>query len=382
VLDISVEINKSPSTTDDVVQVKCDHPPRSFKVPCTIKLIGPATAPVKVILFNPDLRLGFPDGQDVELLPNNVDGTDFEITGEKASKKIGDAKIQVQGPSAVDGFVAEKKVTVFSFDQAQILVKQGSNYKLAPLSVGQEFIYAPVPGSAVDISAKARLRPAGLDCTIDQIFPLRVAIMQEVSGFRSTTTWDRPIIEWGPGFQDGDTFEVERVTRVETTWDSTVKQPVNDNHGESNDVFLLSILDSGLKPPTGCDGAEAAVSSSSPFTDHIKPTISRTFGLAHGDAKVTWTRLVNTTLERRFRTFCVVFNLVTREFCALRQTTWTLNVASNGPPANQHAVVRPRDAAASADPAMPPPTNETATKDETKVAVGTAKKKFNFPKTS
>jgi hypothetical protein len=260
------------------------------------------------------------------------------------------------------------------------LVKQGSNYKLVPLSVGQEFIYLPRPGSAVDISAKARLRPAGLDCTIDQIFPLRVAIMQEVSGFRSTTTWDRPIIEWGPGFQDGDTFEVERVTRVETTWNPTVKEPVND--GDSDDVALLTIVDGALKPPTGCDGAQPADAHSFIDTIHITPTISRTFSLAQGDAKVTWTRLVNTTIESRFRTFCVVFDLGTREFCALRQARWTLNVDSKGPPANQHAVVRPRDAAASADPAMPPPTNETAPKISTNVAVGTAKKKFKFPQTS
>lgn len=109
--DVSIEINNSPALNDDVVQVKCDHPPRSFKVPCRIKLTEPATAPVKVILISPDTRLAFPDGvgpvQEVELLANG-DWTDFKITGEKASKKIGDAKIQVQGPGD-DGIVAEKK---------------------------------------------------------------------------------------------------------------------------------------------------------------------------------------------------------------------------------------------------------------------------------
>src|SRR5262249_10883030 len=209
VLDVSIEINNSSSLNDDVVQVKCAHPPRTFTVDCRIKLTEPTTAPVEVILINLDSRLTFPPDSSITAIKLPADGSfkDFKIAGEKASRKIGDAKILVQDPVHGDD-VAEKKVTVFSFDQAQILVKQGSNYKLVPLSVGQEFIYVPEPGSAVDISAKARLRPAGLDCTIDQIFPLRVAIMQEVSGFRSTTTWDRPIIEWGPNFQDGDTFEV------------------------------------------------------------------------------------------------------------------------------------------------------------------------------
>jgi hypothetical protein len=248
---------------------------------------------------------------------------------------------------------------VFSFDQAQILVKQGSNYRLVPRSGGKEFDYQPEDPSisAVDFSAKARLIPAGLDCTVGQIAFLRVAIMQEVSGFRSTTTWDRPTIKWGPGTQDNDTVEVERVTRAETTWDSTVKQPVSD--GESDTVALFSTLDSALKPPTGCEGAAAAESASFPSTFHITPTISRNFPDA--DATVTWTRLVNTTIKSRYRTFCVVFDLGTREFCALRQARWTLNVDSSGPPANQHAIVPAgADAPASADPAMPPPTRITA----------------------
>jgi hypothetical protein len=382
VLDVEIQINNTETTNDDVVQVKCNHPPRTFTVPCRIKVKGPATAPVKVILKNLDSRLTFPpDASVTEIeLPANGTWKDFKIAGEKASRKIGDAKITVQDEAAGGDDVAEKKVTVFSFDQAQMLVTKGSNYRLVPVSGGTEFAYEPDdPGiSAVDFSAKARLRPAGLDCTAGQIAFLRVAIIQEVSGFRSTTTWDRPIIKWGPGAQGGDTVEVERVTRVETTWDSTVKQPVND--GESNDVFLLSTLNSALKPPTGCDGAAAAESASFPSTRHITPTISRPAPFPNSDATVTWTRLVNTTLESRFRTFCVVFDLGTKEFCALRQARWTLNVDSRGPPANQHAIVH-ADAPASADPAMPPPTRITAGEISTPVVVGTAKKRFKFPKT-
>jgi hypothetical protein len=57
VLRVSIQINNTPLAKDDVVQVKCDHPVRRFTVPCRIRLIGPATAPLTIVLTNPDGRL-------------------------------------------------------------------------------------------------------------------------------------------------------------------------------------------------------------------------------------------------------------------------------------------------------------------------------------
>jgi hypothetical protein len=114
VLDVEIQINNTESTNDDVVQVKCNHPPRTFKVPCRIKVKGPAAGPVNVILKNLDSRLTFPPDlfvKDIEL-PANGNWKDFEIAGEKASRKIGDAKIIVQDAVGSGDDVAEQKVSV------------------------------------------------------------------------------------------------------------------------------------------------------------------------------------------------------------------------------------------------------------------------------
>jgi hypothetical protein len=151
---------------------------------------------VRVGLGTPDFSLRFNHDQlDLGLgLATNGDWTPFEIAGEIASKKIGGAKIEVTDELSPPNIVAEKKVTVFSFDQAQILVKQGGEYGV---DIGG--VYGPYTSTATAFfSAKARLRPKDLDCNAQQIAFLRIGIMQERSGFLATTTWTTPTIVWGP----------------------------------------------------------------------------------------------------------------------------------------------------------------------------------------
>ena len=67
--------------------------------------------------------------------------------------------------------------------------------------------------------------------------------------------------------------------------------------------------------------------------------------------EATWT-VMNTTRKQTYRTFCVVFDTKTEQFCALNQATWSLNVDSAQP--NQVANVDPLQTVASANPSMPP----------------------------
>jgi hypothetical protein len=375
VLDVSIDVNDTPELTDDVVQVKSDHPFRRFSVPCSIKLIGgPATKAVKLHLTNPDGRLRFPDppdpggsyrvDRDVEL-PAGRDSVEFEISGENASTTKGDAKIHAVESNT--GFVAEKAVTVFTFDQAQILLTVGGNYRKLPGGSPNSFVLTTLPSAAVNFSATTRLRPAGLNCTALQIFPLRVGIMQEISDFLSTATWATPTIAWKPNAQLGDRIEVESLTLVEKIFASTVVPPVND--GVADDVPLFDAK--AVQPPTGCAGAKPAESGSAFGGDTSPP--SRDFP----NATVTWTALAEITIKAQFRTFCVIWNINTKEFCALCEARWELDV--DDIQANPRAIVHAQTAVLS-DPAKPPPTLISAPEITTPpAAFGTAKSRFIWP---
>jgi len=376
VLNLEIQINNTSSAKDDLVQVIGDHPRLVFIVPCQIRLRGPATAPVKIDLLDTNHRLQFAHPADPTFdtiitveLPFNGDWAPFVIAGVEASEKKGDAEIKAFHLADV---VAVKKVTVFTFDLAKISLKRGGNYVL----VGND--YRPDSGVAVSFSAKARLRPAGLDCAAPQIANLRVGIVQEIPNtiFRRTTTWDRPTVQWDP---DPSVPPVPTDTKV--TVKNRVLEEILFDSGPS-EMSISKVVDAAplwdnaadaLKPPTGCTGAGAATSFAAPARPGLSP-ISEV--LPSDDlhvtkaARVTWTRLVNTTLVATFRTYCVVFDTGTKKFCALRQAEWTLDVDSNGPRAKQHAIVH-GDQAAVFDPAPPPQTDPKFVTLHTQVGAAT-----------
>ena len=79
---------------DDVVQVKSAHPRHIFIVPCQIRFVGPATAPVRLDLLdsNQRLRFSFPADTTVQKfitveLPASEVWVPFEISGDTASEK-------------------------------------------------------------------------------------------------------------------------------------------------------------------------------------------------------------------------------------------------------------------------------------------------------
>jgi hypothetical protein len=326
--------------------------------------------------------LRFPDPGDtkkaVELPANGAPAT-FEIAGEHASTNKGDAKIQARLNTDTGPLVTEKNVTVFSFDQAEILVKPAGNYKF---DVDGVTFTVPSPGHAVSLTAKARLKPAGLDCAAPQIANLVIGIMQENSDHLITIYWDTPVIAWDPGFLADPNYPsgwsapaVASVVRVTRAYPSTTPMPVNDALGPGAPGIYDTLA---MKRPLGCAGGGDATTHDTPY-HHAPPTVSWKFP---GTGVVTWTRRVNTTRVESFRTFCVVYDKGT-QICALRQRTWTLNLDSSGPPADQHAVVSEHDAAAGEAPAvannMPGSTANTVINDEIFNFVGPLNVTFKKP---
>jgi hypothetical protein len=341
---MEIEINDTPAINDDLVELKCEHPSHRNVVNCRIRATSTCPTSSTVVLTNPDGRLRFPNAADTTTtvtVPGDGSWAPFQISGENPSNAIADAVIEAHCNTATGEIKARKGVTVFWFDQAQIVLTAGGNYAL----VGNNYT---VPGNvAVSFSAQARIRPSGVDCSAPQVTNLRVGIMQESSNFRITTTWDTPTIVWVGAVASGTTVTVPTTQRETTTYDPSVSQPVND--GLAGAYPLYSTNATALKPPMGCTGGGAATSNDTPGqgaqATFVLPV--RIGGAVVGT--VTWSRRVNTTRTENFRTFCVIYDTTTNQYCALREARWSVNAdsAAAGP---QTASVN-ADAAASVDPA-------------------------------
>ena len=390
-IKLQIQINNTGATNDDVVQVKCDHPSHRHKVPCQIKLAGGAAHDHQITLGNPDGRLRFPEAGDTTktvTLPVSGAWVAFEISGETASSAKGDAVIEARlaaacpdgGASSVGDLKGTQPATVFSFNPAQMTLTQGGNYSLVGTT------YGPVGGPGASFSAQATLKPAGLDCSVPQIKNLQIGIMQESSNFQSTVTWSNPTPGWHAGVAAGTSVTVPMTMRQTTAYAPAVVQPVADTTHLVTPLYDRpgvvdptgggegTISPDSLKPPIGCASGAPATSSDSPDDQNVSATFSQDFP-SPGPAvvTVTWT-FVNATRVEHFRTFCVVFNTVTKSYCVLRQATWDLNVDSAGPAADQHATVHP-DAPASADPATGMAAND-APQPSVTAPVGAATKTF------
>jgi len=372
---VEIEINNTPATNDDVVQVKCTHPNHRHKVPCRAKLLGPPTSGMTVVLTNPDGRLRFPEaGDSTATLSLAADGSwsTFEISGENASGAMNDAVIQAHLDTAGGAIKGSKTVTVFTFDEAEIKITATGAYNF----VGNS--YTATGGHAADFAAKARIRPAGIDCSVPQVVNLRIGIMQESSNFQSTKTWNNPTIAWAPGVPSGTVINVAASINGTTAYAPTVSQPVADTDSIATPLYdqpgISNTVDpNSTKPPIGCAGGSSATSFDTP-SGSVTPTLVR----QHQNAGVTVATLTykRATAGRteHFRTFCVVFNTSTKQICALRQATWDLNVSSTGAAAQK--ATPNADGPATVDPVVGPPFANTVPQPTTITESGTT----NFTK--
>ena len=378
---MEIEINNTPATDDDYVQLKWEHPVKRHIVHCRIRVPSPSAQSTTVVITNPDGRLRFPnDGDTTTTVTVPADGSwaSFDISGQTGSTAMNDAVIQAHCNTAAGALLATKNVTVFWFDQAQITLTQGANYQI---SGGQ---YTTVGGHAITFSSQARIRPAGVNCAAPQVTNLRIGIMQESSNYQVTTTWDTPAITWNATAPAGTHIVMPTTMRQTTTYDPSVAQPVADTLVAVAPLYDRPAIagatldENSLHPPIGCAGGAAATSFDTP-SQGVPPTLSAPAMSATGAnvGRVTWGHLVNTTRTEHFRTFCVIFDTTTNEFDALREAIWTLALDSAGTAANQHANVN-ADVAATATPATGVAAND-APNASSNAGVGAATTTFVHP---
>ena len=158
---MEIEINDTPATTDDCVQLKCTNPPGRHLIPCRIKVRGPAAQASSVVLTNPDgrLRFGAADMTATVSVPADGSWAGFQISGEVGSAALNDAVIEAHCKTATGAIVATKTVTVFWYDQEKTTLTVGGSYAL----VGG--VYTVTGSNAINHAVEARIRPAGVNCT-------------------------------------------------------------------------------------------------------------------------------------------------------------------------------------------------------------------------
>ena len=356
---IEIQVNMTPETTDDVVQLRCDHPSHRHVVACQIRIKSsagpkapspPAGADVTVVLTNPDGRLRFanlvvlPETRVIRttdavetkkvVLPKNGDWVTFYITGEEPSLKIGDAVIEVHRDSAKGPVCAKKQVTVFWFAEAKMTVKAGGQY-----AFNDQGDFRPSPPPSVKFSASARIMPKKLDHSVPQIDPLHIAIMQEqLPDYLESVTYADPASpNWGADVAVGETITVPLSFRVDVKLKSTVKAPLNDrrtpkqdkpklkdpwplysnkswddDEDEKKTAKKMNTEEVSIARPLGRKGAGPVLTWDSPDTEG-KQSVPYQEGAPRRQRTLIEYRISEWAFRQRYRTFCVVWNKDTRQ---------------------------------------------------------------------
>lgn len=355
---VEIEINNTPATTDDLVQLKCTHPVRRHKVPCRIRALGSGSVDPILVLTNPDARLRFPEDNDtvkVLIVPRNGSWVSFEISGEAPSCARNDAVIEVYCHDELGPVAARKAVTVFWFDQCRMGIDNPGHYRY-----GDSFV--PYGGSTVDYECQARIRPDGVDCSAPQVSGLRIGIMQNADGGAIyEQVYDSPRIEWDPGIASGTRCGAPQAIVLRT------HVPTISNDGRSFGGNVPNLYDhpgygsrtvdpESVQPPVGCSGGRTATSRDEPSIRNVPRTYDAD-GVDSGGSKVATVTysIASMRIVVSFTTWTVVFD-TDANFCALRQRGWSLDVHWPRPGGRpQRATVASSDQAPTVSPVVDPP---------------------------
>lgn len=325
---MEIEINDTPVVNDDLVGLKCEHPPHRNIVNCRIRATSACPTASTVVLTNPDGRLRFPNPADTTTtvtVPSDGSWAAFQISGERGSNAIGDAVIEAHCNTATGALKAKKGLTVFWFDELKVEIATPGTYSVTG---GR---YTTTGGRAASYSVSAKIKPAGVDCAAPQVKDLRVGIVQNVrAGPRLTTEWDSPTIAWTAGVAAGTTVTVpakmqELRNRPVLANDSEASvDPLYDQPGKTGTLDANS-----LKPPMGCAGGAVATSFDTP-SNPTPPTFTAPAVTPAGTnvGTVTW-RFLKTKIDNDFLTWVTIFNTVTNDLCILRERTWAVHADSS-----------------------------------------------------
>lgn len=373
---VELEINDTAITTDDLVALKCEHPAGRTIVNCRIRATGSPTHDATIILTNPDGRLRFPNATDTTTtvtVPRSGTWVPFRISGEAPSAALNDAIIEAHCNTAIGDLKGTKPVTVFWFDNAEIKITPGDTYSIVS---GR---YTASPGNAVNYQAKARIRPAGVDCSAPQIKDLRIGIMQNaLATIRREMIWGNPTITWMAGVAPGTVAtvpaQIALTKRHPLVGNDTAASvaPLYDQPGKGETIDANS-----LQPPEGCTGSGTATSNDNPsgpiIANFNQPALNGA-GMVIGTVNYTF---VHTVMTYDFRTWAVAFNLVTNSFCSLRERTWSLH-ADSAATTPQRVTAAAADTVPTAAPVTSPTSNSifNDSANHTTAPVGTATTTF------
>ncbi len=327
---MEIQINNTPDAKDDLVQMKSDHPAHRPVVDCRIRATAACSTTSSVVLTNPDGRLRFTGPGDTTQsvsVPGDGSWVSFHVSGETGSNAIGDAVIQAHCNTATGPIKATKGMTVFWFDEAKIDLTAGGNYGMA----GTPLRYTCTTGSAISMSASAKIKPAGVDCTAAQVAKLKIGIQQNVRpGVRLTEIYGPPTIAWNPGVAAGTSVTVPAAMQLQTN------RPVMANDSEASVDPLYdqpgktgTIDGNSMKPPLGCAGGAAATSNDTPQNPGTRAPITVPAVTAAGvNVGTVSYPLQSTRIDNSFLTWCVVVDTTTNEMAALKENTWELHAVS------------------------------------------------------
>ena len=326
---VEIQINNTPTTNDDLVRLKCDHPAGRFKVNCQIRATG-AGAIRTVVLTNPDGRLRFPESGDTTkniTLPGDGSWVPFQISGELGSSAIGDAVVEVHCQTATGALLSSKPVTVFWFDSAQVNLTPGGPYQIDGLGV-----FTSNAPPAIAMSVQAKIQPAGVDCTAPQAAGIRIGMVQNANVVvRGRTVFGPPTISWNPGVAAGTAVTVPlqfaRITNhpIQAQDSATTVLPLYDQPGKAD-----TLSGNSLKPPIGCAGGGAATSFDTPTTPtsgmpFVTQSATNAAGVVVGTVKYPFK---STHIGNHFVVWAVAFDTATNDVCLLRERNWDMDVDS------------------------------------------------------
>ena len=277
--------------------------------------------------------------------------TSNDWIGESASAAIGDAVIEAHCRTAAGSVIGSKSMTVFSFDEAKLTIANPGTYSITG------GVLTATGGHAVDYSAEARIRPAGVDCSTPQVKDLRIGLMQNaLAGVTREWIWDAPAIAWNGGVAAGTVVKVPAVLR------EAINRPVKANDTEATVTPLYDqpgrggTLDANsLKPPKACAGTGIATSHDTPSNGAAATlAVPAQDGTGANVGTVTY-RANSAKLLVQFLTWTVVFNTTTQDFVLLRERGWGLNVDGRGAGSKKASVAA--DSAPTSDAVLAPVSN-------------------------
>ncbi len=325
VVTLSLEINNTAATDDDVVRLKSvvgKNPVKRFTVDCRVKISPVLSTDMDVVLSNPDGRLRFPDAADTTrklTLPKNGATVAFKISGESGSKKVGDAKIEVHKDTANGFKCASQGATVFYFEPNDITVEKGSGKY-----VMNGDTYGPAGGTAVDFSAVGTIQPPGINYQAPQIKNIKIGIVQNlVTSERRAYYEDPEVIAWDVSIPSGTSIDVPSQM-------SAVIRSQNLNDAINDAALPLATKDpNALVPPKPVQQGSVANSSDSPSCIFGSYRIYDKLEKGIVIAKVKYRRKTHTTMKETFRDWAVTFDATANnETVPLRESSWSLDVDS------------------------------------------------------